>query len=241
MNRKREPKERVRDWVAILYPDNDRHIKAITTIEKLKYPAIWILHDKDEKIKDEIEEEEEEQGDIDFKKAHWHVLFCFENARMWHQLANDLDIEPHLLRFRKDFKRVGKSNESYMRYMVHRGEFDKYQYPEGNVKGDDKLKQRLHIACENYNVDEKDRVDLLLDFIDSADDKITIRSFMRYANAKGFYGTVRQGSGLWGRAIDERNMEIEMQQRTEDFLKTANPFTEQPKKNSKGEKRKWQF
>lgn len=226
MNRKRDPKERNRDWVAILYPDNERHIKAITKIEKLNYPAIWILHDKDEKEKDDIEENENE---IDFKKAHWHVLFCFDNARMWHQLASDLNIEPHLLRFRKDFARVGKSNDSYMRYMVHRGEFDKYQYPEGKVKGDEKLKQRLHIACENYNVDEKDRVDLLLDFIEETTEHISIRSFMRYANSKGFYGTVRQASSLWGRAIDERNIEIERYQQTTALLEATNPFTDKPK------------
>lgn len=223
MNRKRDPKERNRDWVAILYPDNERHIKAITLIEKLKYPAIWILHDKDEKQLDDTEEDED---DIEFKKAHWHVLFCFENARKWQQLASDLDIEPHLLRFRKDFARVGKSNESYMRYMVHRGEFDKYQYPLGNVKGDEKLKERLRIACENYNVDEKDRVDLLLDFIEQSTDIITIKNFMRYANSKGFYGTVRQASSLWGRAIDERNVEIIENQK----FYTDNPFTEKPKK-----------
>lgn len=228
MNRKREPKERNRDWVAILYPDNERHIKAITNIEKEKYPAIWILHDKDEKEANDGEEDDDNK-DLDFKKAHWHVLFNFDNARMWHQLATDLDIEPHLLRMRKDFKRVGKNNDSYMRYMVHRGEFGKYQYKESDVKGDEKLKQRLHLACENYNIDEKDRVDLLLDYIEEMTDHITIKSFMRYANSKGFYGTVRQASSLWGRAIDERNIEIEQYNRTTTFLETTNPFTEKPK------------
>lgn len=229
MNRKRDPCERSRDWVAILYPDNDRHIKAITKIEADKYPAIWILHDKDEINLDETEEEEHE---INFKKPHWHVLFCFENARQWAALAGSLDIEPHLLRFRKDFLRVGKTNDAYMRYMIHRGEFDKHQYKESEVKGDERLKKRLHLAVENYGVDEKDRIDLLLDFIDQSETQISLRSFMRFANNKGFYGTVRQASYLWGRAIDERNFEIIQ---LED-IKDQNPFTRKDQMKRKGEK-----
>lgn len=205
--RKREPTERNREWVCVLYPDNDRHIRAITQLEKNHYPAIWILHDQD--LKNGLDEE---------KKEHWHVTFQFPNARYWQSLAKELDIEPNLLWMRKDYY---LTLDDALRYMVHKGEHDKYQYSESQVKGDEKLKKQLHKACEIYNLIEDDKVDILMHYIDERSEPFTMRDFCKFANEKGFWGTVRQAGYLWGRMIDERNLEIIEEQKT----KYNNPFT----------------
>lgn len=208
-SRKRLTSDRNREWVCVLYPDNPEHQKAIEKLEYNKYPAIWILHDKD--LKSDKEE---------YKKAHYHVYMKFSNPRYWLGLAKDLGIEQNLLWFVNDF--WDNTNDCF-RYMVHAGYPDRYQYPESFVKGDELLRKKLHIACmEIDKIHEVERVEILIDYIENNPRKIRWIDFVQFANKKGFYSNVRNATQSWLRAIDEHNDEIfRMNQNKYD---TDNPF-----------------
>lgn len=101
---------RSRNIGLLLYPEWDNFDNILSKIKK--YPYAYIVHDKDLK---EIEENEEE------KKVHCHAYIQFENARSFKSVAKWLGIEERFVQ--------GISNRnSYLRYLVHMDNPEKYQY-----------------------------------------------------------------------------------------------------------------
>lgn len=103
---------RSRNIGLLLYPEWENFDDILGTILTWGFPYAYIFHDKDLK---ETEENEEE------KKLHVHVYIQFDNARSFSSIAKTLGIEERFVQ--------GISNRnSYLRYLVHMDNPEKYQY-----------------------------------------------------------------------------------------------------------------
>lgn len=103
-------RDRNRNIGLLLYPEWENYQDILTKL--LPYPHAYIVHDKDLKETEETEEE---------KKVHTHCYIQFENARSFKSIAKWLGIEDRFVQ--------GISNRnSYLRYLVHLDNPEKYQY-----------------------------------------------------------------------------------------------------------------
>lgn len=137
-NKDRE-KDRVRKFVLVLYPnDNELHSLAYLKLTSYHYSALGVLHDKDVYTDDKVDEETGEliykSGDL--KKPHYHFYVEFRNPRMIKGVAEELNIESHLIEFCEN------NMLSYAEYMLHWGKHGgagKYIYDvdcfEGSLAG----------------------------------------------------------------------------------------------------------
>ena len=131
-------KDRAREFVLVLYPENEAHSLAYLALTGCQYSALCVLHDKDTYIEDKIDEQTGEflhkAGDL--KKDHYHFYIKFRNPRSISGIAKELNIEPHLIEF------CESNMKAYAEYMLHWGKYataGRYVYDvedfEGTLKG----------------------------------------------------------------------------------------------------------
>lgn len=125
-NKVRE-KDRARDFVLLLYPENTDHSLAYLKLTSYQYSSLGILHDKDTYTEDKLDKE---TGEVihqagDLKKDHYHFIVRFPNPRYIKAVAEELNIEAHLIDF------LDSSFVQYAEYMLHWGKHSgagKYTY-----------------------------------------------------------------------------------------------------------------
>lgn len=132
-NKNRES-DRSREFVLLLYPENELHSLAYLKLTSYQYSALGVLHDKDTYTKDIIDEETGEllHHEGDYKKEHYHFYIKFSNPRYISGIADELNIESHLI----DFCDAGFKN--YAEYMLHWGKHGgpgKYTYDTSDFVG----------------------------------------------------------------------------------------------------------
>lgn len=99
----------LRNPVFILYPDNDKHLKAIDIL-KNENNSLLIKH---------IEEKTDSTGNL--HKEHYHCILWFDNPSWISSICNHLgldDTDYHLFKSIKEFKRF-KNIDDYIIYLTH--------------------------------------------------------------------------------------------------------------------------
>lgn len=87
---KNEYRIRNRYFCAILYEDDENFEKYMKNIKQKYYEVTYIRHDKDVR--------EDENGEEEYKKPHYHVLFKVgENARSINSISRELEIPVNYL------------------------------------------------------------------------------------------------------------------------------------------------
>ena len=188
-------KVRSRNWCLVLYPDDPTHVECIEKLT-LSYKIAAILHDKD--TWEDGESENHAVGEA--KKAHWHVVLKFQQARWRNAISEELGIAPNYLE-------VCRNTEAALLYLVHDGFPNKYQYDSEAVFGDLKPNLLKLLAPE----DEGSRVKEIVHIIDACPGKCSYREVLLKCCDNGLYGEFRRlGAGV-GYLIKEHN---------EDFYET---------------------
>ena len=110
---------RGRYWAMTVYPesaaDGWRDALRLTGLEC----AISPLHDKDIKP----------DGTDDEKKAHWHVLMCWDNTTTKNAADEVAALVGGVL-----MPRPVNNVKGYYRYLTHKDDADKYQYDESDIE-----------------------------------------------------------------------------------------------------------
>lgn len=133
-----------------LYPDSTSYdFNEILDYITLNFNFAYILHDKD--VYDE-DTEEHKVGDL--KKPHIHCVLNFENARSVETIKKLIGHDIHV---------DGCNFYGYIRYLIHLGYPNKYQYPREYIITN--MQSRVDNALKReYNSSEQDSR-ILLDFI----------------------------------------------------------------------------
>lgn len=177
-------KFRARNFNLILYDEDETHKKALEYIEK-NFDYAKILHDRDV---------EETTGEI--KKAHYHIVIRFQNAKWNTSLAEDLKITQNYIEESRSLKRS-------LLYLIHYYDEDKYQYVLDDVEGP--LKKRLQEIIKNSEKTENEKMQELIDYIDSCQFEIIISQFIRYCVSIGYTDVIRRDYNLLIPIIEEHN------------------------------------
>ncbi len=175
---------RSRNMGLLLYPEDPSHEKAIELIKVYDYAMI--LHDKDI----------DEDGVI--KKAHHHVVLRAKNAIWQTALAKELGITPNYIQ-------QIRNEEAALEYLIHFNEEDKHQYDIECVKGP--LKRKLIEYVNKDGKSEGEKVQELIDYIESQKKVITITEFASYCAKSGYWDVFRRSAGIYTNIIREHNQE----------------------------------
>lgn len=192
-------KFRSRNFVAVLYPEDETHAACIEKLKTCGYNFAAILHDED------VYEDGENKGEK--KKAHWHVVLKFKNAIWNTALAKELGIPDNYLE-------QCRSLDDSLLYLVHYGKDEKHQYEFEKVFGPLALKLATLLA----DTDEGTRVMQIHDIIVNSPGPIGYSELLRKATAAGLYGDLRRMGTFAVGLMREHNDEIyrELQRRAWD-------------------------
>lgn len=170
-----------------LYPEWPFFESIIAYIQKFKYA--FIVHDKDTK----------EDGEI--KKSHVHLVIMYGGRRTLTSVQNEfkrLGLEPRF---------VQTCNERAMlRYLTHRDDLDKYQYPRDEIETN--APDRVEIAYAD-EITSEIAFNMLNEFIDSQEGHITQSQFNKYAFNNGLMVGLRRYSSSLNNALREHNRALD--------------------------------
>ena len=191
----KEDNMRSKVFLLLLYPDEDvTHAKALEYI-KANYDYAAICQDKDTYLEDTtINDVLHKSGEL--KKAHYHVVVRFKNARWLTAIAKDLDISENYIRVSHNFVRS-------LLYLVHYYEPDKYQYNPNEVFGT--LKQRFKEAYSSEGKSESEKVMDIFAEIDKYEFKVDFQVFVKHIASIGYWDVLRRSSSLILRYLDLHN------------------------------------
>lgn len=184
-------KIRCRNFDLLLYDEDPTH-QSCLEILATGYKYIAIKHDKDVWTDDDNIPEGCKVGDL--KKAHWHVIIKFPQARWNTAVASELGIALNYIQ-------RCVSYDGSLLYLVHRGMPHKHQYEPSECIGT--LKKDLEKALDN----ETDLNDRVLDVLDILDERPywTMRAFLiEVCNRKRIGEAMRLG-GLLTAVLTEYN------------------------------------
>lgn len=107
---------RTRNWSFIVYPESAPENWIEQLKEEMTPFAVSPLHDEDVN-----------EGTGELKKAHYHVLLCFESMKSYEQVKEITE------RFNGSIPQRVNSAKGLIRYFVHRDNPEKHQYDIINI------------------------------------------------------------------------------------------------------------
>ena len=180
---KMENKIRSRCYHLILYPSDNKHIEILDLIEN-NYNYAYILHDKDNIAN---------TGEL--KKAHWHVILYFDNAKYLNSLAEELGIQPNYIRT-EELKKG-------LEYLIHKNNKDKTQYSIDEVNGP--LKDRLNNFLARSIETENTSIMLLFEIINKYEGQLFIENLLPVVLQNNLWSYFRRSQLTWFKLIEEHN------------------------------------
>ena len=188
-------KMRSKTFNLMLYPEEDKsHLKALEYI-RANYDYAAICHNSDTFEEDTtINDVVHKKGEL--KKAHYHVVLKFKNAKWSTALASELEIAENYIEVAHDLKRS-------LLYLIHYYDEDKYQYSVEDVEGT--LKRRLKETISNEGKTESEKVMDIFKEIDKCEFKIDFTIFVKHIAEIGYWDVLRRSSSLILRYLDLHN------------------------------------
>lgn len=108
---------RTRNWSFILYPESAPENWMELLKEEMIPFSVSPLHDSDVN-----------EGTGELKKAHFHILICFEGKKSYEQVKAITD------RLNATVPQTVNSSKGLIRYFVHRDNPEKYQYNQKDIQ-----------------------------------------------------------------------------------------------------------
>lgn len=181
-------KFRSRNFVAVLYPEDETHAACMEKLTSGGYNFAAILHDKD------VYEDGENKGEI--KKAHWHIVVRFKNAVWSTAISKELGITSNYLENCRDV-------DSALLYLVHYHNPEKFQYEYELVFGPLAVK----LATLLVDTDEGTRALQIHDIIMNSPGPIGYSELLKKACAAGLYADLRRMGTFAVNLLHEHNNE----------------------------------
>lgn len=178
---------RTRHFNVMLYPESQQDV--INTLIDI-YNVAGILHDKDT-----YKEDSETHKAGELKKAHYHFVVRFSNARTVSAFAKELGIEERFIQPCNNFK-------ASARYLLHLGKSDKYQYSVDDLIGD--LKNDVIKLIDDNKTDEQ-KVKEVIEMLENIESKISLSTFMSLCADMGYWHLVQRSNYIFVSMLKEHN------------------------------------
>lgn len=178
--------KRFYNFIVVIYEDDEDFKQQYANLT-INFRSIWIRHDKDV---------DEEGND---KKPHYHFIVKLKNAKTISSFAKDILVSPNMI------EPVKKSFDGSLRYLVHFGYDDKYQYDPLEVKSfDDKLLNRFN-KCLNLEISEEDKVESIEEFIHNSGNYVEMNHLGAYVRKIGKWDAFRRNMTYFKIILEEHN------------------------------------
>ena len=173
----------------VIYEDDEGFKEQFNAIQEEK-DAIWIRHDKD--IDDE--------GNL--KKPHYHIVLKLKNACTISALSKRINVDENMIEM------VKKSLNGCLKYLIHYGSDDKYQYNKTEVKSNSDALKRRFDDLVTKDVPEVDKVISIQQFIEEHNDYIKISVLSKYVQKINVWDAFRRNYAFIKDLVNEHNGKI---------------------------------
>lgn len=173
-----------RNFTLLLYPEDEKHLKALEYIEK-HYDYEYITHNKDIV---------QDTGEL--KKEHIHcVIRVGSNPRWVTAIAKEIGIEMQYIE--------GCNIEKQLRYLIHFDNPEKYQYNIEECKGN--MKNKLVEVINKDKMTETEKIIKIVELIEGEKERVSIKELIKWCCQSGCYDTLRRSQLLITKMLEENN------------------------------------
>lgn len=184
--------KRYYNFILVIYEDDER-FKEQYDILTTEGESIWIKHDQD--IDDD--------GEV--KKPHYHFVLKLKNACTISALGKKTNVDAHMI------EPVKKSFNGSLKYLIHYGNDNKYQYsPDIVFSNSDKLRRKF-IDLVTDDIPEVEKVISIQDYIEGFNDYIELGVLGRYVQKINKWDAFRRNMMYFIKIIDQHNAKISAQ------------------------------
>lgn len=190
MEEKKENKKRYYNFTLVIYEDDENFKEQMESIKQTQ-ESIWIRHDQDVN---------EETGEL--KKPHYHVVMKLKVNCTISALSKKLGIQENMI------EPVKKSLNGCLKYLIHYGDDNKYNYDPNEVQSNsDKLKRRF-LDLVNKDTPEEEKMISIYEFIQSQKDYIDANILFKYAVKNNIWDAYRRNYSIIKDLVNNHNGKI---------------------------------
>lgn len=174
-------------FTGVIYEDDENFVNQFSYLKSTQ-ECIWIRHDND--VND----------DGELKKPHYHFVLKLKNACTISALAKNSCIPVNLI------EPIKKSFNGSLRYLIHYGYDDKFQYSVTDIEcNSDKLKRRFDDLVSK-DIPEVDKVISIQDYINTYQGVLTMDMLGRYVQKTNQWDAFRRNITFFKIILDEHNI-----------------------------------
>lgn len=182
--------KRYYNFIIVIYEDDEKFDKQYFNLLQEK-DAIWIRHDQD------LNEETEE-----LKKPHYHFVLKLKNACTISALSKRIEVNENMI------EPVKKSFNGSLKYLIHYGCDNKFQYDKNLVESNSPTLKRKFDDLVTNDVPEVEKVINIQEFIESSSDYIDIGTLGKYVQKINMWDAFRRNMMYFIKLVDHHNGKI---------------------------------
>lgn len=191
--------KRFYNFTCVIYEDDERFNEQFINL-KMNYDCLYIRHDKDlweDDVFDENNKIIHQAGDE--KKPHYHFFIKCKNAKTISSISKACNIDEHMI------EPIKRSVNGAMRYLIHRGYDNKYQYSADDVES---LNEKLLCKFRKLiydDIPEEEQTQKLEDFLKNSTTRVKLSQLGAYARHIGQWSCFRRNMSYYKAVLDEYN------------------------------------
>ncbi len=197
---KKEEKDKTRRFCyeVVIYED-DPLFKEQYEVLTVVNSAIWVKHDKDIFTEDVLNED----GSIkynagDLKKAHYHFLLKFKNGTAISAVAKKFKVNKNQVQIIKNFN-------SALKYLIHFGQDEKYQYSTEEVHSNSKILMARFEQNIIDDIPEVQKVQQIQEMIETFEGYIELGILGKSVQKANIWDAFRRNMTYFLRLVDLQN------------------------------------
>lgn len=191
--------KRYYNFTCVIYEDDPRFQEQYVNL-KMNYDCIYIRHDKDtydEDVYDDNKNIIHSAGDT--KKPHYHFVIKCKSNKTISSIAKTCDIDDYMI------EPIKRSFDGALRYLVHYGCDNKYQYSVDDVES---LQEYLIVRFRKKvleHISEEEQTERIEDYLKNATQRVKLSQLGAYARHIGQWSCFRRNMSYFKAVLDEYN------------------------------------
>lgn len=178
--------KRFYNFMIVIYPDDPNFLEQ-SMVLTMDYDSIWIEHTHDL------------DDDGYLKKRHYHYVVKLKTAKTISAFAKSLNLAENLV------EPIKKSFDGALRYLIHFGRDDKYQYDINDVESNNTKLMTRFKKCVVKDITEEEKVEALENAIDSYHSYMKMSILGFNARELGYWDCFRRNMTYFRLILDEHN------------------------------------
>lgn len=184
--------KRFYSFTLVIYEDDPMFKNQFENLQSLN-ENLYIRHDNDVN---------EETGEP--KKPHYHYVLRLKSACTISALSKRIEVPEHMI------EPVKKSFNGSLKYLIHYGLENKYQYEVDEVKGNSERLKRKFEYLVNTETPEVEKVMSIQTYIESYYGPLTMAMLGRYVQKINQWDAFRRNMTYFSKILDEHNIGYRM-------------------------------